>query len=130
MKVQLEMSEDQAYVIQDALDFYSRIMMGQFDNIASLFSIRLAKNVNREEETKLIEALKNLYYPELHRSAYYGIFHSDTPEDAKISWDLIQVLRYDISWYKYPEGGHTVNFHTPLRSSNTEELAKVKIIEE
>jgi hypothetical protein len=71
--------------------------------------------------------LKKVYFPELECAAYYGIFSPDTPEESKISWDLIQVIRNKIAWSNRPEGGMTVDFGKPIQSSLSESLARVEV---
>ena len=74
-----------------------------------------------------IAAIKNVYFPELEGMGYHGIFSSETHEESKISWDLIQVLRFALAWHKRPNGGCTVDFGSPTKSSLKEPLASVKI---
>jgi hypothetical protein len=123
------MSEAQARTIINALDFYSRIGMGQFKEIKNVmfqsFGLEL-RDPNADVDAH-IGALKKIYFPELLDAEYYGIFHPELCEESKISWDLIQVIRNGIAWTKYPDGGYTVDFGQPIQSSMSETLASVKI---
>lgn len=130
MKIQIEVSEKQAQIILEALDLYSRLGMGQMEEVDNLRSLLSRANIDdRRERRELLEKLKKLYFPELSRNEYYGIFGDKTPEESKIAYDLIQVLRNKIAYHKHPEGGMTVDFGTPLKSSKTEELCECNIVE-
>jgi len=135
MKYQLEITENQAQIIENALDFYSRIQMGQFDELISNFSSPLYKDLlkNNPDYDKLkfyINELKKEILPELSINSFYSIGNKSRPDSSRISFDLIQVIRYRLSWDKYPEGGIGVNFDKPMKFSTTESLAKIKKIEE
>lgn len=124
-KVQVELSLKQANIIQEALDLYSRLGIGQFNSIKSV-PIAGEGNPDYYELEDIFNQLHNLYCPEL-QGGYYGIFNEKTPQQSKIAWDIQQVLRHDISWYLHPEGDITVNFDKPLQSAK-ENLCKCKII--
>ncbi len=132
-KVSIEVTKEQAHDIMEALDLSSRLLMGQFDRVgdhlmkyANRFDNYLT---NKEIIEEKLEEIKALIYPECGRS-YFGIFSDACPEPSKIQWDLIQVIRYAMAWHENPNGGNTVNFNTPLKSSNTQELCTAKILEE
>jgi len=130
--IQLTMTERQASTIMDALDIYSRLGLGQIDKLEHTLRFKFGKHkveYDADKIEKLLKEVKDTLFPEL-RSNYYcshGIFSPETPEDSKISWDLIQVLRYPIAWHKNPNGGSTVDFGVPHKSSLIEELANVRI---
>lgn len=125
MKITIECNEKQAEIIQEALDLSSRLLSGHMQEIDNF----LFRNGYYGGDTyPLISELKKAYFPDLDLNQNYGIYHNKTHEDAKIGYDIIQVLRHDISWYKYPNGGCGVNFHEPLPASK-EDLIKVKIEE-
>lgn len=130
-KISLEINQNQARVIQDALELYSRLQMGQLKEIDLFFRMRSKEKIdaNGHVVVNLLNILKKVYFPGLEPNAYHGIFGDKTPEEAKIAWDLIQNMRYTISWKIHPEGGMGVNFDPPMQSSN-EEFPKVKIIPE
>jgi hypothetical protein len=62
----------------------------------------------------------------LPRNAYHGIFSDKIPDEARVAWDLHQVIRHRLSWDDQPEGGITVNFDTPMKYGK-EELAIIEM---
>lgn len=125
MKVTLELSEKQAGIVEEALEFYSRIHMGQFEELGNFFHKR---NYNRDEFRHLTDQLRRCVFPELQRNAYYGICDKKHLSDnARIAWDIQQVIRHGVSWKRYPNGGITVNFDPPMRTSESEGLPKVVV---
>jgi len=130
-KISMEINQNQARVIKDALELYSRLQMGQIKEIDLFFRLRSKERMDydRNMMDHLLETIKRMYFPDLSSNGFYGIFGDKTPEEAKIAWDLIQNMRYTISWKIHPEGGMGVNFDSPLKSSN-EEFPTVKIIPE
>lgn len=112
---------DEAVCIENALDLYSRIWIGQYDHID--FDLRWKKNctvLDRYEKTIQAEFIKlrEILMPELINYGYYGshgIFSSERDFRAGVSYDIIQEMRYRIAWFEHPEGGNTVDFGRPLR---------------
>ncbi len=122
----IKVSNKQIQIIQEALDLYSRLGMGQVDELISPFSGPLQIYHEDHEEAKVYcEGLKRLAFPGLSTNAYYGIFGEKTAEDSKISYDLIQVMRNVVAWHQNPEGGMGVNFDKPLAASD-EALCEVE----
>jgi len=130
-KVQLTMSENQARTIISALDLYSRLGIGQVDRVKEVLDRDFGRWKGDSNDIKLLlRKIKDYYFPEFKGgNGYFGIFQESCPEESKISWDLIQVIRYALAWHNNPAGGMTVDFGEPLRSSLKEDLANVKIKE-
>lgn len=131
MKITMELSPKQTEVVMKSLDLYSRILAGQFYEVANLFK---PFNSMNSEVRELSNKFKELLLPDLVRefgnSAYLGIYSKDIGENAKIAYDIIQVARFTLAWNKNTFGGITVDFNTPLQASDTEDLPIVTIKED
>jgi len=120
-KYSLHIDEDQAKVLIKALDLYSRIGLGQFQEIIYAFNWR--KIVGREDfDLRYGEAKEHLNKAKFHLTlhppnASLGIFCKETPEEAKMTWDIQQVVRHRLAWDKEPKGGWRVDFDNPMQSS-------------
>lgn len=132
-KWSLEINEEQARVIQNALDLYSRIQMGQLEDIyyTAIMALNKYKTISRDNATMAIRQLKSILFPELLENSSYGI-HSDKINDlARVAWDLQQVIRNRLAHdLRPPKQDHLpwqVDYDTPSRSSNVP-LAKIKTI--
>ena len=47
-------------------------------------------------------------------TAYFGISSPEIPDDARIAFELMQVIRHRIAWDKVPQGDILVDFDRPL----------------
>jgi len=90
----LEMTEKQASVVQDALELYTRIGCGQFDEIACMphlqqnASDNAGKPLPRYDVGRSIrEALQFLVPSSFSGSACYGIHSPDIHDDVKHAYD-------------------------------------------
>ena len=100
-KITMELTPEQAYTLMEALEFFSRIHMGQFDTIE--FSLHMdtyeettpRPKYDRELAMTLLNEAKALIFNNIERSAYTGILSCN--ERAKISWDIYQQLRFDMN---------------------------------
>ncbi len=128
MKFTLELSEKQMTIMLSALDLYSRVHLGQYTDLP---------NNNRESQswpTRIEDAnvIKKILFPDLPPNGYYGIHSDEISDNARISWDLQQVIRYNFHWRrsgKDPENDirdwHTmmmVQYDAPYLTSTTESL--------
>lgn len=112
MTMKIELSESQAQVIQDALDFYIRCRAGQLDEItSSLFP----EKRNDEVVQGLISRL-HVELTGLQPNAYLSV--PGLPEEFKIAYDLKQVIRYHLSFSRNPGGDFGVNFDSNFRMSS------------
>lgn len=119
-RVKLELWGSEAYLVINALDFYSRIWIGQYDHI--MYEMRWQKDCGKldAQENKLIDLFKSVRQITLPELALYGfsgshgIFSEDRDVRAAIAYDLQQEIRYKKAWFEYPAGGYTVDFGTPL----------------
>jgi hypothetical protein len=112
------LSEAQVDVILRALDMYSRLGCGQFEEIDRLFQFDPRRNPQSHgwETRQKLDALKQLFLP-LPGNASYSICSQEVPVDFRLAWDVHQTLRHHVSWERHPEGGVTVNFREPMNVS-------------
>ena len=115
MKVVLTLNESQADVLIDALDFYSRILMGQIGEITTIFPYgSITRNARVDS---LISMLKREMFPELEDGSYFAA-HEPRVGNGRVAYDIQQVLRHAIAWEHHPSGGIQVIFDNPLRCSD------------
>lgn len=115
----LNINKTQAKTISHALDFFSRIVGAKFDVI--LESISWEKRDNLEKVSEMLLDIKQLL-TNLSRNATYGI--GKVSEEAKIAYDLHQVIRHQLAWDEKPEGDITIDFDTPRKVSQ-QDLATI-----
>ena len=126
----LELSADQAKLLSCACEFYSRIRMGQWQELlyccSDLTNVDYCK-IRDEIEPTILEA-RSKVYPELSKS-YGHSYGVGKFKDADMIWEIYEVLRNKIAWHEHPEGGWTVDFNRPISFSG-EPLAKCDIKED
>lgn len=105
-KITITLTPEQAYTLLEALEEYSRLGMSQFDWLEYRLSLdTYDKTIHRPKydqqlARKYLELAKQTIFTDL-KGAYIGI--QNTSERSKISWDIYQQLRYDISHWKFPD---------------------------
>ena len=128
MKYKLVVNEKQAKIISWALDFYSRTMGGQLEDILCRFHWRNLNDDKRDEAHDILVDLKcmltglnpNQPNMELHNIS----------EDGRIAYDLHQVIRHQIA-HNNPNDCHeySVDLGTP-RQVGSESLANIEPLNE
>jgi hypothetical protein len=92
-KFELVLNEEQARLVMTACDFYSRMMLGQFQELTyRAMDLRAEDYCERREsaDTLIFEARKYIF-PELHgRGHSYGVGKF---KDADQAYDVFQVIR-------------------------------------
>lgn len=128
MKYKLIVSEKQAKTISWALDFYSRTMGGQLEDILCRFYWRNLKDDQREEAHNTLADLKCMLTGLNRNQPNMGLHNIS--EDGRIAYDLHQVIRHQIA-HDHPNDLHQydVDFDTPRQVSN-EPLAKIEHMKE
>ena len=126
MKFTLTFNEKQAQVLMNALDFYSRVRMGQFHVISDEF--RFDHEFDQHNARFYLDRLREMIFPELEANEYYSIYH-DIVGAGQEAWDIHQVIRHAYAWKRFPEGGWTVDFSTPMDTGH-EPLPEITIEDE
>jgi len=136
----LHLTEDQLRLVQQALDLYSRVGIGQFDHIkyhptfVQHLSNKLTDKNGRidfiryheigdEADEKLMEARNILIQEDLHPNTSWGIFNEKGDESCRVAYDIIQVIRHEF-WKANPNRSElTVDAGVNVR---TEDGYKIK----
>lgn len=134
--VRLNCQEEISDVI-NALDLYSRIWIGQLleiDNQMIWLKEKLYETDSAAKMTPFFLNIRNHILPgaltnignTLHSS--YGIFSKKIDRRARIAYDMQQVIRYTSAWYFHPDGGHSVDFGTPMQAEETVKMPAANCI--
>lgn len=121
--VTLTLTEEQADILLTALDTYSRLKMGQFNAVTDLFP---ARDFDRKAAAAALLAARQTVMPELDPRGYYGILNLEAGEQARVAFDIQQVLRHALAWHRRPEGGIGVCYDDPYQTSRAP-LIRVEI---
>lgn len=138
-RVQITMDLKQARIMMRAMDFYSRILMGQFAEIEHMFFQyepndpvfgRYLDDKARDNVRAGLELVKDEIYPKLEYYAYYGITCPPCPVNATIVYDVFKSMDHAIAWHLNPEGGLFVSYDPPMHWYKELPLPEVKVFEE
>ena len=118
MKYTLEITDKQAWIVRDALNFYFRSYLGQLD----LWHVLPDLDKRNMMETSFQCAMGCRGYSK-------GRYSKDVPEEARRACDIHDVIRHQL-WKDNPNRGTpTVDSTAPCQSSDYD-LPEIKIIEE
>jgi hypothetical protein len=139
----LRLTEAQAQTLVAACDLYSRIGIGQFEEVARLASMGVLTHKDKADgataddvdaaESALMTAKQQL--TGLPSNASFGIHNDKVRPTFKLAWDLQQVIRHRLSWdrrgnpakreWSGPDSMMGVNFDEPHASAE-HPLAKME----
>jgi len=141
--MKIEVSDEQAYVIVEALDLFSRVLIGQAEEVGgvmSMYSVNMldsevvgdvGKQYTQHKPDKkaydahhdFSDAIRSLKHNLLgiHSNGSYGIHSGAVHDNARVAYDVQQVLRNHLAWKHHKSGsfGGTmgVSFDRPYQTS-------------
>lgn len=130
-RMSVNLIDDEINICVDALDFYNRMYIGQYDQIDCSIRMRLisARKYRNAEfiRRKLYEAVRSIIMKdtgieEYNLDASLGIWSDQTDDKAKSSYDIQQIMRYKAAYCRFPEGGTTVDFREPIIEGSLPEI--------
>ena len=125
MTYTLTVTDKQALVIMDAVELLARVHMGQMESVVS----EVASPTQAADARDCADALKLAIYPELSPTAYYGIVSPELRKEARIAWDIFQVVRQRLALDALEPGERPnrmlVIYDDPLHASK-EPLARME----
>lgn len=124
-KYRMEMTEEQAHLVIRALDFFSRMRMGQWGELARLTPPPSNGNIAdyqaaRDTVEDLLLQARDIVMPELKiMHSLHGSYSVFSFNDALAAWNVLRAIRSCIAWHNHPEGGVTVDFDRPSGDAPT-----------
>ena len=101
-----------------ALDLYSRLLLGQYDEIPFRRGFAICYSQDNPDLLHSFLQLREVFIPCLPRrmNTSLGIWSPETPIVAIRAYDIQQALRYQISWHNHKDGEQTYtrNFDVPV----------------
>lgn len=128
-KVYIEVTPRQAAVLESALDLYSRVLAGQWDEVlsATMYCLppetysEVSKRLPMEDARLTLEVLAAAF----SGGGRLGPLSNKVPEQSRIAYDMYQSVREFLAWKRNPKGTMQVCFDRPMPYS-TEPLPVVK----
>lgn len=122
-KMEIILKNQEISACINALDFYSRMYMGQYDAIDFMLH-QHRFNCDFDNQYKfarrhIYTAMRSLVFyndkiAEWELNGSLGIWSENTDMRAKNAYDMQQVIRYYDSWCRVPEGGIGRSFDKPI----------------
>jgi len=116
----LKITKEQAEILVKALDLYSRIGIGQFEEILKhptwqrrIFSDKMSYT-SLDEARYFLDNVRQIITGQRHG----GIGITVSEEHNRIAYDILQVIQHKLAWDDKPEGDTTVKFHEPMQRAN------------
>lgn len=115
-KYNITVTESQALLLERALDLFTRIGIGQFENIIEVYDhdFRLDAETKEHMRTGTDIAKRAVGHP---TNGSYGIHNTAVSNDFRVAYDLQQVIRHRRAWARCPGGGFGVSFDEPYSIS-------------
>lgn len=131
--VTIEVTEQQAHLIREALDLYVRLNLGQFDKIKDVPTIHKHIWENHRDDyhdignQELLKARNILFDMDYGLNGSYGINSEKVDDWARLAQDIIEVIRHEF-WKNNPNRSEgTVDSSITLRSNLRPQKIKVSI---
>ena len=110
---------DDASNISIALDFYIRVLIGQYDVLSgnSYCLSEVGGIYSGSEVDRFLLQIRDILLPELSNygpGGSHGIYSPHRDVRAGEAYNIYQELRYRRAYFNHPEGGYSVDFDTPL----------------
>ena len=129
MKITIVLSERQAAILVAALDLYSRVHIGQLEEVQNVLREAYWTEAGGEKLdhlAHLLEAAKSVLWG-FSRGGSFGIHHPKVPDRARQAFDIKQALRNTIARAKNPAGGIGVSYDPPHATSLEEPMPAVVV---
>lgn len=131
-RYRLEMNEEQARTVIAALDFWMRMRLGQWRELAELCIDwepgHIEENcLQRDELEDALSDARKIVMPDLPRNASWGVYKFENTERA---FNILKAVRSCIAWHNNPQGGYEVIYDRPFAINVTEEMPKCEVVED
>jgi hypothetical protein len=92
-KYTIELSQEHIQPLLQALDTFTRLKMGQFNTVFEVFP-----ELSWDDKELIHRLIRQVIFKDMHLNASLGVFSPELSQDAKISFDIYQVIRHARAW--------------------------------
>ncbi len=125
LEYRLDISEEHAQILWDALELYTRIHMGQWKECVDNSLVPACLTT---EARRALNSLAFEFKARPSRTGYHGILSDTLVGKPRTAFDMEQVIRHCLSWSRRPHGEIGVHFDEPMHWSKEIPLLKMKKI--
>ena len=120
----LRLEDKEIYLLENALDFYFRLYLGQYVNIP--FDIRFYCDKtcpSSDFVDPLLLLIRNRVMPNIDLDIKrninwsYGIGNEKVDIKGRLAYEILKTIMHNRAYAQHPEGGNTVEFNDPLMVS-------------
>ncbi len=112
-RVVLELTHEQAVVVEKAAELLFRLHIGQFNEIKWALRQHVMEtgvNVDSEAINATLDTLPHLFFPELRMNESFNV---QCCEECNVAYNVYQAIRYVNAWHQNPKGSIGVAFDPP-----------------
>ena len=107
MRYKISVTDEQAGIIQEALEIYARLGIGQFRDALEEMPLKDQFDAGWHDD---MHAIGSILKKHMKRNidgwqSSLGITSSDVSSDAQMAWDMYQVVRKKMAWKRAVENG-------------------------
>lgn len=130
---QLTIDENQARILIQALDLYSRLGIGQYEEAVSFLKWQSdprleGKHEECDKAMKHLNEIKMLLF-NMPSNASYGIYSEKVPDCFRAAWDILKVIRHQLWKDNENRSDFTVDAYPADQSTKDQPLAKIEALE-
>ncbi len=126
----LAVSERQAQLVENAMDLYARLLLGDtgvIEVLASAGYIRHKQHGRNHDLDAIVRVCDELRKVTTghEEGESFGLFNAKVHDSARVAWDVAKVVRHRLAWDRNPAGGAGERFDSPCQTSLVEPLCKI-----
>lgn len=109
----LTVDDKGAKLLSDALEFYSRLGIGQVDGVLDSFCFKSSRPDLAEDVREMINDMRHLAI--VQGGASFGITNNFVQDEVRNAWFARKFIEQHMAYKRHPEGRSTLSFDTPMR---------------
>ena len=118
---------EQVICIKDACDLFARINASQFEDLR--YQSFSSVGIDIDRFNNIGKRWKRAMFG-LESNASLGVNNPHADSNMTVAWDIVEVLRNRVSWDANPDGGHTVNFDSPMHWDKSVPLVEINQVQD
>ena len=120
---EVTLKNDDIPLLEDALDFYTRAMLGQYGFFINELRFGCVKEyIDNAFVESILLAIRRITIPKLESDlrCSYGVGCKEVDIKGRLAYEMLKTIMHNRAYTLHPEGGSSVIFNEPLEVSGLE----------